>query len=169
MTVYEEQLSLFPSDVGGDAIIQDQYRYQLARWWGPDPRVLLWILLNPSLADATHTDRTLEKCMQFTKREGYQRLQIVNIFAFRSTDPDNLRSTADPVGPHNKHYVLQAAAGADRIIIGWGNHATLRGQDREMLTWLAPYQLWCLRVTNAGHPWHPLYIPKNEPFQLFTP
>lgn len=68
----------------------------------------------------------------------YQRLLLVNVFAYRSTHPRELRQTENPVGSLNKRYILQAAASAEQIIVGWGNHGALRGQDRELLAWLTP-------------------------------
>lgn len=168
LTQHPQQIPLFSTDTsGGDAVIDGPYRYWLTRWWGPDPRTLLWVLLNPSVADATRADPTLRRCIEFSKREGYERLALVNLFAHRSTDPCALRAVRDPVGAFNHSYIEQAAASADKIIVAWGNQGTLLGQDQKVLEWLSAYQLWSLGQTKQHCPRHPLYRPADEPLQLF--
>jgi hypothetical protein len=163
------QISLFSDheEEGGDAIIQGIYRYLLTRWWGPAPETLLWVLLNPSVADASRSDPTLRRCIAFSKREGYQRMAIVNLFAFRATDPQELRLAQDPVGALNRSYVEQAAASAHKIVVAWGDQGTFLCQDQQVLEWLSAYQLWSLGQTKQHCPRHPLYRPADEPLHLF--
>jgi hypothetical protein len=157
-----EQMSLLPEVYGGDAIIEDQYRYLLRRWWGPDEKVLLWILLNPSTADGLTSDATLRRCMDFTHREGYHRLAVVNLYAWRSPDPKELRQVRDPIGPLNDHYIAQAGHCADKIIIGWGNNS-FHGRDHEVLDLLGRSHIWTFGLTNKGQPRHPFYLKRDEP------
>jgi len=43
------QLHLLPNkDMGGDAVIDGNYRYMLRRWWSTDGKTLAWVLLNPT-------------------------------------------------------------------------------------------------------------------------
>ncbi len=58
-------------------------------------------MLNPSTADETQEDPTIRRCLGFAKSWGFDRLIIVNIFAFRSTNPDALYSQVDPIGVGN--------------------------------------------------------------------
>ena len=78
----------------GAVISQDQlYRYFLWRRWGTG-RVITWLMLNPSTADANTNDATIRKCIGFAKRWGYDGIHVLNLFALRSRDPlcllDNL-------------------------------------------------------------------------------
>ncbi|MFZ8963264.1 MAG: DUF1643 domain-containing protein, partial [Schleiferiaceae bacterium] len=92
------------------AIFSDcgRYRYRLWRIWDPSLPTLLWILYNPSTADAKVEDPTLRRCMDFTRQWGYGGLTVVNRFAYRATNPRQLNSTIDPVGPENTSHVQNA-------------------------------------------------------------
>ena len=74
-------------------ISQDErHRYSLTRRWGYGPAVCCWIMLNPSTADATTDDPTIRRCLRFTQGWGYDALTVVNLYAWRATDPADLRN-----------------------------------------------------------------------------
>lgn len=143
------------------------YRYVLTRRI-PTPlrwvRPVLFVMLNPSTADAEEDDNTIRKCVKFATREGGTILTVVNLFAFRSKEPEDLRTAEDPIGPENDRYIAEemhrhrnclvvAAWGVDKFSIQRGRQ--LRAQY--------PGGFKALRISKAGHPWHPLYLPDNEP------
>lgn len=164
MTVSSQ--SAWPGDVrGGDALIEGPYRYLLRRWWGPRQEYLLWIMLNPSTADDQRDDATLLRCRAFSRREGYDRLVVANLFAYRSPRPEALRRAADPIGPDNDFHLQQALAGASQVVLGWGALGSLYGRDRVVLALLrqAKRPVFCLAVTAQGAPRHPLYLSKERP------
>lgn len=117
-----------------------------------------FVLLNPSTADAERDDPTLRRCKGFARRLAFARLQIVNLFAYRATDPFDLREAADPVGPENDGWVEQTCRNADLVIAGWGVHGGWHGRDRQVAEMLKPLELRCLGVTRDGAPRHPLYL-----------
>ena len=47
-----------------------QYRYHLWRRWDELLPTMVWVMLNPSTADATEDDPTIRRCIGFAKREG---------------------------------------------------------------------------------------------------
>lgn len=135
------------------------WRYDLWRRWSDGP-IILWLMLNPSTADETENDPTVERCERRSIAIGAGGYRVCNIFALRSTDPKALYEAADPVGPDNDRTILTRANEADRVICGWGNHGRYRGRGRQILTTLMENGIdpHCLRLTGAGEPGHPLYI-----------
>ena len=158
--------TLFDLD-GRTATISDcgQYRYDLGRRWAPGPR-LLWVMLNPSTADAMEDDPTIRRCIGFSKRDGYGSLIVVNLYAYRATNPKALLTADDPEGPDNWWHIQRAVRSSDAVVYAWG--ATTMPSDRHL--WhggaLIPSPL-CLGHTKAGHPRHPLYVKGDQPFVPF--
>lgn len=137
-----------------------KWRYELWRRWGDGPTVL-WLLLNPSTADETANDPTVERCERRTRAmDGYGGYEVCNIFALRSTHPKALYRAADPIGPDDDAAILIAAQTCERVICGWGNHGRLHNRGAQVLAMLRGNGIEpeCLRVTQVGEPGHPLYI-----------
>lgn len=140
-----------------------RYRYSLTREFGPGPRVL-FILLNPSTADAARDDPTIRRCIGFARAHGFGSLEVVNLFALRTPSPRVLLKSQAPVGPRNNLYIREAAARASTIITGWGNHGAHRGRSRAVRAILARFPVVvCLGLTKMGEPRHPLYVARDHP------
>jgi hypothetical protein len=150
------------------AVISDDgtYRYRLWRTWDTSKPVLAFVLLNPSTADATTDDPTLRRCQGYAEQWGYGRVELVNLFALRSTDPDQLYEHDNPVGPENNQYLQDVCEDADKVIVAWGNHGTLDGRG-DTVTELLDTDLYALDVTNQEQPTHPLYQPRDTDLELF--
>jgi hypothetical protein len=133
------------------------YRYRLWRTWDERQPTLNWIMLNPSTADAVANDPTIERCQRRAKLWDFGGIVVTNIFAFRSTFPDTMKAAADPVGPDNDGYLLQAAQTCSQVICAWGNHGAHRGRSKEVRELLKFWRLWVLKVGMTGEPVHPLY------------
>lgn len=146
------------------AIIAGAYRYLLWRTWDAARPRQLWILLNPSTADAWHDDPTLRRCIHFSRAWGYGGLEVVNLFALRATHPRDLRTAMHPIGAENDRYLIGAARRAAGIMAAWGAHGAYMRRDRAVLALLAPHAahpLHCLGVARNGCPRHPLYLPRD--------
>lgn len=145
----------------GDARFSEcgRYRYTLARTWGVAP-FACWVMLNPSTADASQDDPTIRRCIGFSKAWGYGGLCVVNLFAFRATDPVAMKLQTDPVGPGNDEAILGAADERELVVAAWGVHGTHRGRAADVLRLLreAGSVVHCLGATKDGHPKHPLYV-----------
>lgn len=138
------------------------YRYRLTRRWGDGP-TCAFVMLNPSTADEMQDDPTIRRCIGFAKREGCGRLVIGNIFAFRATDPADMKAAADPVGPENDEHLIQIMLEADGpVVAAWGAHGAFLGRAANVLR-LTDAPLQCLGVTKHGAPRHPLYIRADAP------
>lgn len=150
------------------AIISDcgKYRYALTRKWG-EGFCLAFIGLNPSTADANLDDPTIRRCIGFAKSLGYMGLYMVNLFAYRATDPKQMKSANDPIGPENDKYLLRYASNAGSVIAAWGAHGGFKGQDKAVINLLKNMPIDSLGVTKGGFPKHPLYLPKTTKPQYF--
>jgi len=135
------------------------WRYLLERDLAEGEGTLNFVMLNPSTADAVRNDPTIARCVGFGRRWGYRRLLVTNLFALRSPLPAVLGEAEDPVGPENDAYIRRAARAADRIVIAWGAHGTLRNRQADVLALLRGRRLEHLGLTRGGQPRHPLYLP----------
>lgn len=149
-----------------------KYRYTLWRDWpmelgldtDPDRAALSkhyvqFIGLNPSTADDTQDDPTMRRCIDFAKRWGYGAFCMTNLFAFRATDPRDMKAHATPIGDENDRWIAEIASGAHIVIAAWGNDGV--HLDRAARVMKALPLLHCLKVTNTGQPSHPLYLPSS--------
>lgn len=138
-----------------------RYRYRLWRHWDWSLPAVVWVMLNPSTADATKDDPTLRKCVALSLSWGYGGLVLVNLFALRSPNPNLLLTSPDPVGPWNDSHIRAACTGADLIIAAWGNWGSTHGRDRKVRGMLREdsTKLHYLTMTGEGQPGHPLYLP----------
>ena len=136
----------------------------VSAWRG---RTLLFVMLNPSIADASKDDPTIRKCLGFTRRAGYERLAVVNLFAFRATDPRQrvlARSWDELVGPENDATIARWAQTSDAIVGAWGAYGDQFPHRvralREILAG-APRKagVYTLGFTGGGQPRHPLMLP----------
>jgi hypothetical protein len=146
------------------------YRYALGRKWGDGNRTILWIMLNPSTADHLVLDPTLRRCMDFSKKWGFDEMVICNAFAYRSTDPKNLLKVDDPVGLDNPKIIQLFMDQCLKIVCGWGtNVKKLNKIMSPVIKWAneADRFLYCLGVTKEGYPKHPLYVHGDTNGEIF--
>ena len=137
------------------------YRYRLSRDCGSGSRTsVTFVMLNPSTADATSDDPTVRRCIGFARRWNFRQVQVVNLFAWRATDPGALSLVSDPVGPENDAHILDACRTAEWVICAWGSRAFARRRAEDVARMLreSGIHLRCLRHSRHGRPWHPLYV-----------
>ena len=143
------------------------WRYRLWRTWAEGPRLAV-VGLNPSTADETTNDPTVTRCIGYARSWGFGGLVMLNLFAFRGTDPRTTLIAPDPVGPRNLDAIVEAClevhleGGA--ILAAWGCHGRHRGQGEIVKTRLGDVGLpvACLGFTKGGDPRHPLYLRRDE-------
>jgi hypothetical protein len=135
------------------------YRYSLLRIWNSVKPHVVFIMLNPSTADASRDDATIKKCCRLADKWGYGGIVVVNLFGFRSSNPKALLTAGDPVGPENDRYIRDAVASSALIIAAWGNHGKIKNRDEQVTKLISDkYNLYCLAVNQNGSPKHPLYV-----------
>jgi hypothetical protein len=152
-----------------------RYRYSLGdslpNLFAATLTLVLWVMLNPSTADANTDDPTIRKVRGFTESWGHNRWQVVNMFALRATDPKVLHShiathgVASAVGPDNDEQIRLAARFADLIVVGWGDNAKRYpervAEVRRLLDVGKPIK--CLGTSAGGFPRHPLMPAYSTP------
>lgn len=147
------------------------WRYALWRIWDADLPRCAFIGLNPSTADEKADDPTIRKCIGFATRWGFGGVKMLNLYAFRATDPAEMIAARDPVGPGN--CPEEFTRDVDCIVAAWGS---LRMAWRSRVNWESVIAetcerigkpLDCLRLTKDGSPWHPLYVPYEIERQRF--
>jgi hypothetical protein len=135
------------------------YRYRLWREWDASKPRLLLIMLNPSLADHRRDDHTITKSIAIARNLGCGRLDVGNLAAFRSPHPAELKRAADPIGRGNNRHLSAMLSEADLVICAWGAHGAAL-PDRVLavarLIRRAGITAYALKLTNDGHPSHPL-------------
>ena len=143
------------------------YRYGLWRRWGsPDAGAVLFVGLNPSTADETVDDPTIRRCVGFARSWGYGALYMANIFAFRATDPDDMKRAPDPIGPDNDSWLAFLATEAHLAVAAWGVHGEFLNRGARVARLLSP-GLMCLGRSKGGFPRHPLYLAASTECQPF--
>ena len=143
-----------------------RYRYWLHRELVADGEGgLVFVLLNPSTADALEDDPTIRRCVGFGKRWGYRELTVVNLFAMRATSPAVLRQHGAAAIGSRTDDALRWARSEPRtraVVAGWGNHGMHLERDVAAMDIVRPTM--ALRTTKLGCPAHPLYLPSaSEP------
>lgn len=153
------------------AVLSDDgvYRYSLVRRWDEGARSLVFIMLNPSTADADIDDPTIRRCMGFAKREGFGGIVVVNLFAFRATKPADLWKADNPIGPENAdHLRLAFTYTMGRpLIAAWGAHGqgTAGEATAKRLAYSLGHAFSCLGKTTKGAPCHPLRLASLTPLE----
>ena len=139
------------------------YRYQLVRDWAEDEKMfrLLFVMLNPSTADAKEDDPTIRKCVTIAKNFQFTSIEVVNLFAYRSTDTSELfkRPLHEAIGPLNGYWQNDAVQRANAICVAWGKNGGNGTKDIQFI--LEGKGMLSLAVNKDGSPKHPLYC-KNS-------
>lgn len=158
-----------------DAVISEcgRYRYTLRRTWEHDKARVLFVMLNPSTADASIDDATIRSCIRLSTELGYGGFEVVNLFAFRATDPEELQThqgcSMIGSGNENDEAILRSVARCDLVICAWGAHpAALRRAEHVygVLRRDRP-AVFCFGKTKSGAPKHPLYIKTGTPLEVY--
>jgi hypothetical protein len=165
----------WPTDSTVTAIFSEcqQYRYQLLEVWDKNKPLVLWLLMNPSVACTEFRDPTLRKTGKFARSWGYGGQLVGNVHAYRATDKNRLLDVADPIGPENDRMILEMATQAKTIVLAYGQPPkALRQRGEAVVALLSHHKgLSHLELAQDGTPKHPLYLPDSlrpQPHQLIA-
>ena len=123
---------------------------------------IMFIGLNPSTADETINDPTIRRLIDFSKQWGFTRMLMTNLFAYRATDPNEMKAQGEPVGVKNDKHLLDCAGQSQLIVACWGNHGAHQNRSQHVRQLLAAHRLMHFKLTQANEPIHPLYLPANS-------
>lgn len=155
-----------------------QYRYYLTRIWDLSLPPMIFVMLNPSTADAQTDDPTIRRCIGFAKREGCGAILVVNLSPFRATNPKEMRKhiTGSEAWKFNQAHQRIALANAHvkngKVVLAWGGHdaagpfvAAFFENIRDIEN---KPQVYCLGRTSYGAPRHPLYVRADQPLEVYA-
>ncbi len=150
------------------AITDGPYTYRMWRIWDRALPMVCWVLLNPSTVDETDGDTALTKVMRVSRTWGYGGVVVVNLFAYRATDPSELITTSeggvDVVGVYNDQHIMVAMHMCPELTLAaWGPHGSLRGRAAHVMKFCrralgGERVLHSFDVNADGTPTHPLYL-----------
>jgi len=146
------------------AIISDcgLYRYVLTREpedLAPTKPAAVFVMLNPSTADAHFDDATIRRCRSFAKSWGCAGIVVVNLYALRATKPAALWEASDAVGGENNSWLQGIAREHRHVVCAWGKNAKRDRVEHVVNIFLEQgATLHCLGTNKDGSPKHPLYL-----------
>lgn len=167
-----------PICVDRDEIFEADDSKLLDPWDIPRPKRVTFLMLNPSTADAFELDATIKRCRRRAIAMGADVLEVVNLFAFRSQYPEDLRrrSRGERGDDEDNNTQILWACSQARVIAAWGNHGTLDSRSQFVTEKLKDIgiELWHLGTTTSGHPLHPLargksFIPDDRELTRYLP
>jgi hypothetical protein len=155
--------------VSGPCVFSPDRKHRFALWrdlklfnsleFEIKPGYCMFVGLNPSTADETRNDPTVARCIKYAMRWGFEQFLMTNIFAYRATDPSDMKKFPDPIGAENDYWLSRLAADAGMVVCAWGSHGAYLNRGPIVQSLLARIQpLHCLTLTKDGFPGHPLYL-----------
>jgi hypothetical protein len=141
-----------------------RYRYKLGRRWA-EGHTVLWVMLNPSTADANTDDATIRRCVKYSRALGFGALLVGNLYPLRATDPRELipyvrdaRNFPELAMAYdsNREYVRQMSQESIETICAWGANPLAAHGKKFVCDIRGHYATFCLGLTSSGAPFHPL-------------
>jgi hypothetical protein len=130
---------------------------------GPRLRPIVWIGLNPSTADETADDPTIRRICGFSRAWDFGAVLMLNLFAYRATNPRDMMAADDPVGQCNDMWLTEAVRLGCPIVAAWGEGGRFRDRQREF----EEKGFMCLGMNKSGAPKHPLYLPADATLEVW--
>jgi hypothetical protein len=146
--------------------LNNEYRYTLERAWDDSLPTIMWVMMNPSVADSAFDDRTVARTRSYSEDWGFGRMLVGNTFAFRATDQKRLMTVPDPIGPDNDAHLQEMASRASLILFAYGKpHPSLQYRGPAVARLLSDggkRPIHVLKLCADGKtPSHPLYLKGN--------
>jgi hypothetical protein len=134
---------------------------------------LLWVMLNPSTADAKEDDPTIRRICNFTRDHKARHCYVVNLYDFRATDPALLlKAVTAGIGNSkaNDFHLSMMGSLYGVAVCAWGKNAPeARAREVSMELMRLGVKLFCLGTNLDGSPVHPLYVPGDRRIHPWSP
>ena len=134
-----------------------KYRYSLKRVWDNDKPKVLFIMLNPSLADNYQDDPTIRRLIKFAKLYGYGGFYVGNLFSYITPYPSELLDKDLMFSKKNIHEIKKMTGLIKDVVYGWGNSF----EEPEWLKQIISNPK-CFGKNKNKTPKHPLYLSYNN-------
>lgn len=146
-------MKLFDNETSGAEFSNcGKYRYSLWRIWDFSKPKAMCIGLNPSKANADKNDNTINLLIHMLRLLDYGGFYMTNLFAFISSNPDDLLTCDDPMG-ENEWKLREIHAKCDVVITCWGDFKQAEKRRQEVM---AQYpNTLCFGINKNGTPFHP--------------
>ena len=135
--------------------IDKKERYSLKREWDKSKNKILYIMLNPSLADDKNDDPTIRRLINFTKKFNYGGFLVGNIFTTITPNPKELDKSKG-MSDKNFEELIKLINKVDQIVYAWGSSI----EEPKLLKKLV-LNPKCFGKNLNGTPKHPLYLPSQ--------
>ena len=144
-------------------------------------RSVLWIMLNPSTADASVDDPTIKNIIERTHNWGFGKLVVVNLYPIRSSSPSVAKGYAQTSvfrgeREQNGRRIRNEARRASLVVAAWGSSPFAVDMGQRVWSMLngCRIDLYCIGTTKSGAPKHPLArganrVPVNIHYQPWQP
>jgi len=147
---------------------------------------ILFILLNPSNNTFVKTtslklDETVKFCFLKGLKEGYDIVEIINVFSHLSPNSDKLmqkleielRNTGIIDHKNNNLWIKKSLSTSDALVVSWGGNGNWFNRNVDIINIIRKYwarEIKCLAETKNGYPIHSSVQSRNQ-FQitLMTP
>lgn len=138
------------------AIIKKSKRYRLWRIWDAEKPKVLYILLNPSVGNATQDDPTIRRLYYFTEKMNLGGFYVGNLYANITPYPKELYQKKLGRDRTNLRHITAMSNHCKKVVYAWGQ------REKEPL-WLRTIisEPLCFGLTKKGSPKHPLYLNKQ--------
>lgn len=131
-----------------------KYRYKLWRKWDKSKPLAMCIGLNPSTANASKNDNTINILIAVLGRLGYGGFYMMNCFAFITSKPELLQH--NPMSDEwNNNVLTITAAQCHDVVFAWGNFEVIREKGRDKELWEMFPNAKCFGINKNGTPYHP--------------
>lgn len=139
-----------------------RYRPWLSRVWNSNLPAIMFVGMNPSVADLEVDDPTVRKETGFAQRWGYGSLIKCNVMDYRATNPRHLLAPdVVPCSPRNLTAISQCLSKVEGVVAAWGvlpSSLRCHSLAANALLQKSGRPVWCLGTTKDRSPRHPLYL-----------